>query len=125
MAGIYTSSHTGEAIDVAVSSRTEVIDRLDWAGLIPAEVDPNKIYILSDTNEMYRSNGSAWILLTNGVAETTVPEEPSLSGVKLAFLTSDPGSYQVGWMYFIYNGSTLEVSSIKYALNDQVTLTIK
>lgn len=127
MAGIYTSSHTGEAIDVAVSARTEVIDRVDFNALVAQDVDVNKIYILSDTNEMYRSSGvdDKWILLSTGVPTTTLPTEPSIPGVNLVFLQTTPSSFQPGWLYFVYDEEGHTVDHIYYGLDENITLTIK
>ena len=110
MAGIYVSHFTGDAIDVAVSAHSEVVDRETWNTLSARDADVNKIYILSDTNEMFRADGNGGWVALNTHLEFTV-SEPSA------------GSYTPGWIYFIYSGST--VSKIFYAQDESTAIIIK
>ena len=110
MAGIYVSHFTGDAIDIAVSAHSEVIDRAAWNALSARDVDVNKIYILSDTNEMFRADGNGGWLALNTHHEFTTTEPSS-------------GNYVPGWIYFIYSGNT--VSKIFYAQTESTAIIIK
>ena len=120
MPGIYTSQHTGSEVDETVQSRPEVISKDELEALAARNTDQNKIYIVSNDNSLYRSDGTAFVRLSNIPYTETAPGADNNDGLKLAFVSSEPANYYSGWIYIIGN----PVEHI-YAIVNGTNITIK
>ena len=126
MPGIFTSKFTGTEIEEAISSKPQVVSSSELGALNAADFNEDKIFILSNNNALYRSNGSIFQRLSNIPYTESAPTSENTDDLKIAFLSSTPAQFYSGWIYVIYtsNGSTYTTQHI-YAIIGDKNIVIK